>query len=374
MSLGIGILVLAAGRQAGGPETYELELLRALARLDSTNSYTIYCTSEDAVRAIDIAQANFRFEVLRPRSRFLSLSLTLPGLLHRSRIDVLHATYAPPLSSPPCPLVFTSHGLVNFHFPELFPRSTRLRLNALHRLGMRTAQRIICVSQHTYQQLQEDRRIDASRLCLIHHGVDPIFRPRPKREAQRDVEQTWGISSPYILFVGKLQQVKNIDRLLKAFRHFRQQNPAVKLVLAGRQVESISLLKEAEFTSNVVQLGYIANDRLPALYQAAEMLVLPSLFESFGLPVIEAMRCGLPVIASRAGALPEVCGGAARLIDPLRTEDISTAMCDLFHSDAVRACLRDQGFARAENFSWDAAAQATLGVYQRTSNGLPESA
>lgn len=365
MALLVGILVLAVGRQGGGPETYERELLRALARIDQETQYRIYCTGEDAEQALGIQQSNFSYRILRPQSRLLSLSFSLPKRLRAEGVDVLHATFAPPPFSP-VPLVFTCHGLVNFNFPHLFPRLQLLRLNALHRRALRRASEIICVSEHTYCQVQDELEIGSSRLHLIHHGIDPLYSPGSQTEARQQIERTWNVKGPFILFVGKLQQVKNVGRLLEAFSRYRQQhNPTLQLVLAGRPVEQIPQLAVPELRTNVVQLGYLSSAQLLPLYRAAELMVLPSLFESFGLPVLEAMSCGTPVIASQGGALPEICGDAAYFLDSPEESSIFQALEEVLGSPERQAQLRASGFERVKAFSWEMAARRTLDVYRK---------
>jgi glycosyltransferase involved in cell wall biosynthesis len=367
----IGILVLAAGRKAGGVETYEVELIRALAAIDHVNRYTIYCPDEDARAAIGVHQENVICEVLRPSSRVISISLSLPILLRTQKIDVFHATYAPP-PFPPERMVFTCHGLSNFLYPGSFSTITRWRLNSLHRLAIRRAARIICVSNHTSEQLQKQMKISPARLAVALHGVGKDFCIAPREAAREAVAKDFDLKRPYVLYVGKVQQLKNTARLIAAFKAFRERCcPHLQLVMAGKILQEPSILRNCRPEDGVVMLGHVAPALIPDLYRAAEMLVFPSLFESFGMPVLEAMRSGTPVICSNAGAMPEVCGDAAYLVDPESTEAIAFAMEEVYRDADLRDSLIRRGLEQAQRYSWQQTAERTLQVYKEVFAGHP---
>jgi glycosyltransferase involved in cell wall biosynthesis len=358
----IGILLLAVGRKAGGIETYEVGLLRALADLDKENQYTIYCTDEKAQNAVAIHQDNFQFHILRPRLRFVSLVLTLPYLLRLHKVDILHATFAPPpwIHSK---LVFTCHGLSNFLYPESFSAFTRLRLNWLHRIAIRQAARIVCVSEYTARQLQHEMNVSLDRLAVAPHGVDDLFHPASRDAAKERVARKFNVESPFILYVGKLQKIKNVARLIEAFLLFRARHPEVRLVLAGRNLHEPWLLPSHQKDHGIVRLGHVCLDDVADLYRAAEMLLFPSLFESFGMPAVEAMRCGTPVVASTAAAIPEVCGDGAYFVDPYCVEDMVNAMEAIYSDPCLRESLIQRGLRQSQQYSWHSAAQKTLDVY-----------
>jgi glycosyltransferase involved in cell wall biosynthesis len=362
LEMRIGILLLAVGRKAGGIETYEVGLLRALADLDQANQYIIYCTDAKAQSAVGIHQKNFQFHVLRPRSRFVSLLVTLPFLLYLHKIDILHATFAPPpwVHSK---LVFTCHGLSNFLYPESFSPLTRLRLNWLYRIAIRRAERIVCVSEYTARQLQHEMNVSRDRLAVVAHGVDDVFHPASRDAAKQSVARKFNVESPFVLYVGKLQKIKNVARLIEAFLLFRARHPEVKLVLAGRNLHEPSLLPRHQKEQGIVRLGHVGLDDVADLYRAAEMLLFPSLFESFGMPAVEAMRCGTPVVASNAAAIPEVCGDGAYFVDPYSVEDMVNAMEAVYSDPSLRESLIQRGLRQSQQYSWHSAARKTLDVY-----------
>jgi glycosyltransferase involved in cell wall biosynthesis len=369
----IGIFVLAAGRNAGGPETYEVQLVRALAALDAANEYFLYCTSRHAAEAIGALPANFTFRILKPALRAISVAVTLPRWMAADRIDLFHATYAPP-PAPNRPFVFTMHCASNFAHPEFYPTLIRWRLNALQRVGLRRAGAILCVSDFVAGYLREVLGIPRERLATVYNGVAREFTPAPAEEARGRVREQFGIDSPYVLYSGKLQARKNVVRLIRAFARYRGEtgSPA-KLVLAGKKVETSEGIDEAiaglGLAREVIPLGYVAASPLSHLYAAARMTVFPSLYEGFGIPVVEAMACGCPVVTSNVTSLPEVTGDAALLVNPESVEEIAEAMVRLDRNDALRAELIDRGLARVRRFTWENCARQTLEAYQRLHAG-----
>ena len=367
----IGILVLAAGRTAGGPETYEVELIRALAEADGRNEYVVYCTSSEAAEAIGPLPGNFRPHVLRPSLRVVSVGITLPRRLARDGIELLHATYAPPPVSS-VPLAFTMHCCSNFARPEFYPGLIRRRLNALQKVGLRRASVILCVSDFIAAYLRKEFGIPAERLRTVYNGVSRGFAPFAPEEARRRVAERFGIESPYVLYVGKLQARKNIVGLIRAYHRFRRESGSpAKLVLAGKRVETSDGIRETidelGLRDEVVETGYLAHSALPELYAAARMTVLPSFYEGFGIPVVEAMACGSPVIASNVTSLPEIAGGAAVLVNPHSVEEMAMAMAELDRDENRRNRLIELGLRRASRFTWANCARETLAAYESAS-------
>lgn len=362
----IGILSLMAGRRAGGPETYEVSLIRALSRLDSPHEYFVYCTGPEAVEAIGPVGDNVTFRVLEPASRWLSLTVTLPRWLKRDRVDLLHATFAPPPFAG-VKTVMTAHCLSSFTHPEFYPALVRWRLNALLSRGVRRAARVACVSATTLRDVQQRFGVPAERLAVTYNGVSPRFVVVPAGEARRRVAERLGISDPYVLYVGKIEARKNVARLVTAFARFRRAGGSrLRLVLAGRASDDVGLRQVIEQTgvqAHVTETGYVADDDLPALYSAARMFVFPSLWEGFGIPIVEAMACGTPVLASTAGCLPEIAGDAALLVDPSSEDAIADAMDRLDRSDNLRKTLIARGHLRTRQFTWENCARSTLAVY-----------
>lgn len=363
-----GIFVIMAGREAGGPETYELELVRALAALEPQHEYHIFCTHAVAAAAFRLQQANVHYHVLWPSLRWVSLLTSLPLVLGRSRLDMLHATFVPPPWSPTA-YVFTVHDISMFVHPEFYPAAIRWRMNRLILQGIRQARRILCISEHARDQIAEHFHLAADRLAVVHHGVGAQFCPIPPARRQA-VLATYGIHVPYVLHVGKLQARKNVVRLLQAFHQFRHAlRSEVKLVLAGRGTwtspDIVDTMAQLHLHDDVIELGHVDAHDLPALYSGAQMFAFPSLLEGFGLPVLEAMACGTPVLTSNVSCLPEIADNAALLVNPYSVSDLADGMYRVFTDMPLREDLLARGFARAQAFSWQQTARQTLAVYQQ---------
>lgn len=374
-SLKIGILPLAAGRKAGGPETYEVELVRSLAALDRRNEYFVYCTSPAVAQAIGVEQENFIYRRLWPANRWIALSTMLPVQLLRDGVNLLHCTYAPPPISS-VPYVFTLHCTSNLAHPEFYGKSKAFRLNTLQRMGLKRARYVMCVSQFIRNYITGEYHIPDDRTGVVYNGVGRDFKHLPASETKQILSERFGIDYPFILYVGKLQARKNIIRLIQAYAQYRRARKTdVRLVLAGARTETSEGIDEAiaenDLQQSVVQLGYVApptekgSPELPALYGACRMFVLPSLYEGFGIPLLEAMACGAPVVTSDTTCLPEVAGGAALTVNPLSVESIAEAMFVVDNDPEARERLIQRGLRRAAEFSWDRCARETLGFYER---------
>jgi glycosyltransferase involved in cell wall biosynthesis len=362
-----------AGRQAGGPETYEHCLVRALAEVAPRNEYYVYCLSRPAADSFGAARANVRYHVLWPRLRWVSIAAILPIALRAAKLDVFHATFVPPPFAVR-DYVFTMHDDSMFRHPEFYPPAIRWRLQNLVRRGLKRARLVLCISESVRASVAEAFRLPEERLAVVYHGVDPRFGPRPLDLVRRELAQRYGLHEPYTLFVGRLTARKNPVRMLEAFHRFRQEAKCpVKLVLAGNRSWTAEGFDEAMtrlgLQDSVIELGHVPDEDLPWLYCGALMLVFPSLWEGFGLPVIEAMASGTPVITSNVSSLPEVAGDAAVLVDPYSTDAIGDAMTRVFQDPGLRETLRARGLERARRFVWGETARQTLAAYTRARAG-----
>lgn len=364
----IALFVVMAGRNAGGPETYEHALVRNLATLDKETDYRVFCFTERAARSFDLEQANMSYTVLGNKSRILATSLGLPMALKSQCIDLMHATFVPPPFSP-VDYVFTLHDSGMFLRPELYPPLIRWRLKALVCQGLRQARHILCVSQNVADYAADYHKIPRERLSVTYNAVSAHFVPT-NAAAQANVLARYKIPQPYFLFAGRLEPRKNVVRLLEAFDMIRREvNPDLRLVLAGNKTWARravdQTIERLGLHTHVIETGYVADADLPALFGGAQAFVFPSLWEGFGIPVVEAMACGTPVLTSNLSSLPEIAGGAAVLVDPLRVEDIARGMERLAGEPELRAALSAQGLERAKDFSWRRTAELTHAAYKR---------
>lgn len=366
MGIRIGIFPAMLGRRAGGPETYEQQLLQALAAVDRHNEYHVWLLDQRAGDALCFDQPNFVPHVLWPSTRSISMAVSLPLAIKRYRLSLLHATFVPP---PICPakLVLTMHGSVTFSHPYFYSPHVLARLNPLLRQGVRRARLTVCVSDFVKHELMERFSVPEERLMTVYHGVSSAFKPQPAAAAR--VQRDHGLTNPYVLYVGKLHANKNIVRLIEAFDQATKGREEIDLVLVGRMFYGSDDIEQTVqrlgLAPRVHRLGHLAHAVLPDLYSVAQCLVFPTLWEGFGLPIIEAMACGTPVITSDIACVPEITAGAAVLVDPLSTEAIAGALSDLLARPEKRADLRARGIARAAGFTWERTAQQTLQAYER---------
>jgi glycosyltransferase involved in cell wall biosynthesis len=265
--------------------------------------------------------------------------------------------------------LFTLVCMSMFERPDFYPAAVRWRLKALTSMGIRSSELILCVSETVRQRAAERFRIDDDRLAVVHLGVHPRFRPRSQKET-REYLAGQGITEPYFLFCGRWEQRKNLLGILESFAVFKRETKLPhKLVLTGKRTwiapQAESLIRRLGLANDVIDHGKTPLSELPLLYAGAEALVYASFYESFGMPIPEAMACGTPVITSNVTAMPETAGGAALLVDPSSKESIAAAMYRIASDPAYAARLRVAGLRRSELFTWERTAQATLEAYQR---------
>jgi len=287
--------------------------------------------------------------------------------LNRLQPDVYHSPYylVPPWTAGG--LVTTVFDVISNHFGTFLPsRSARLVYNLATFWALRRSRRVIVPSANTGHDLATLHRASSSKLTTIPLGVDAGFAPA-SGAAQSEVRERYCLPSRFVLYLGINKPHKNLPRLVEAFARADLPDD-VFLVLAGREDRRYptgrTLANAAGVSERAVCLGDIVEADLPALYSAATLFAFPSLYEGFGLPPLEAMACGTPVICSRASSLPEVIGEAGLTFDPLDVGDIARSLEFAFADDALRRRLGDAGLARVGRFTWEAAALATWKVYQ----------
>jgi glycosyltransferase involved in cell wall biosynthesis len=257
-----------------------------------------------------------------------------------------------------------------FEHPEFYPALIRLRLLALMGLAVRKAKLIICISQHIENVVRERFALPPERTAVVPLAANSSFRPMPEDECQTFVRERYSIGFPYFLFSGRWEQRKNIVRILEAFHRFKNEFPSeIKLVLTGERTwaakDAEETIRRNKMDNEIMDLGKSLVAELPYLYAGARALIYPSLWEGFGLPLVEAMGAGTPVITSNNSSMAEIGRGAALLVDPLSIDDIASAMHRIATDSRLHADLRTRGLNRAKLFSWENTAKQTLAVYER---------
>lgn len=363
----IGIDAHMLGQKETGNETYIRELVRALAQQPREDIYFVYVQDPAAAPAEVHVAPHMRVVSYATRSSAQRLLRELPKRAALDELDVLHTSYNAPLQLPPrCKLVVTIHDLSFEHYPEWFPLRVRRMLKWSVPRSARAARQVITVSDWCKQQLVQTYRLSPAQVSVTHEAAETRFRPLDKRAALDAVHHKYNTGDHFILAVGNLQPRKNQTRLLSAFGRAKT-NGALphKLVIVGQPGWHAQQVFDGARTlgDNVVFTGYVPEADLPLLYNAAKVFCYPSLYEGFGLPVVEAMQCGAPVITSNVSALPEVAGKAAQLVDPYDVDALAQALCEIANSPARQAELRAAGLAQAGHYSWTQTALQTAQIY-----------
>ena len=295
-------------------------------------------------------------------------------VLQRVTAVLYHSPYYLMPYWPGVPAVFTCHDLIPLLYPQYFDPRQRLIFRFTHQLALNSAQITIAVSHSTRHDLQRFFRVSPDRNVVIHEGVDGHFKPSSRAELER-VRQYYALPARYVLYFGSNKPHKNVPRLIEAFAKLgiRDQGIGIGLVIAGhwdeRYPEAKQMVEQLNAKDIVRFIGPVKDDELPALYGGGEWFVYPSEYEGFGLPVLEAMACGVPVVCSNRSSLPEVAGDAALLCDPLDAAAIASALKRVLEDAALRFTLRQRALERAAQFTWERAAQLTKNAYQRALAG-----
>lgn len=332
-----------------GTENYSYNLIQKLLEIDKKNQYLLY-TRESI-----------------PWPRFWTQGgLALECLFHPPDILFIPAHTLPIIRRPSLKTVVTIHGLEYEYLPQYYQFPQKLYLNKSTEYAVHHATHLISVSQWTKKQLVEKLGVDSKKISVVYEGIPKGVTPQRMRPPARGYPLQ---GAPYILFVGTIQPRKNLVRLIEAFSTLQAQGQALNLVIAGKLgwmcKEILAAPKRLGVEGRVKFLGYVTDRELASLYQNALFFVLPSLCEGFGLPVLEAMRFGCPVIAAKGGALPEVVGDAGILIDPYKIEEMAQAMKLMIENSDLREGLREQGYRRVHQFSWTRAARETIRVFEK---------
>ena len=363
--LRVGIDVHTLGRRKTGNETYVRGLFEGFAELPADGvEYIAYYTGDRAPALGPVAARR-----VIPHFPLVRIPLSFPLALRRDRIDVAHFQYIqPPVC--PCPVVLSVHDISYEFHPEYFPPVERLRMRAMIPSAIRRAAHVITLSEFSRRQIQERYGVREERITVTPLAAGKAFRPPPAGVEPRRVAEALGIRGAYILAVGNLQPRKNLARIVSAYAALRRDGRiAHRLVLVGPRAYGtdrfLDHVRELGLESDITITGYVSEEQLVGLYQGADVFVYASLYEGFGLPIVEAMACGAPVIASNVASMPEVAGDAALLVDPRSELELGAAVLRLAGSAEERMRMREKGYARAAGFTWRRVAEATRDAYRR---------
>lgn len=369
IGLNAQLLSLSHDYRATGINWYIYHLLKHLPAAGGKHQFTAYAAEADAPRLLP--GIDFRLTRLPTRNPLLRIfweQLLLPIYLNQDNIEVQHGLgfILPLLSSTPGVVTVFDLGFVLF--PSAHKPGRRFYLNTMAKISAHRAKKIIAISQSTKDDLEKLWGIPQEKVAVVYLGVDDeFFIDRTQEEIDR-LRRERGLPERMILNLGTIEPRKNLSLLLSAFAQLKRNGLPHTLVIAGApgwgaegvysQVEKLGLQGKVLFP------GYIPSSELPLWYRAADLFVYPSLYEGFGLPPLEAMAAGSPVIVSRSSSLPEVVGGAGISVDPKNSEDLIGAVSRVLKDHQLQQELGDKGKEQARKFSWERTARETLAVYE----------
>jgi glycosyltransferase involved in cell wall biosynthesis len=353
-----------------GIGTYIRNLVHLLARIDHDTEYVLLCRPQDRELVSDLGR-NFRPVVETARPYSILEQINIPIALRREHVDLFHAPHyvLPPLIH--CKSVVTIHDVIHLMFPQYLPGRlayayARGQLwTAAHR-----SDRILTVSETSKLDILRRFRINADKITVVYNAIDERLLTPPAEDDFERVRARYQLKNPFALYVGNIKPHKNLARLIDAF-HLVRQRPgfeSLQLVIIGDEISKYQSLRRAvhqyKLHKFVRFFGFVSPDTLGVLYRLASVFVFPSLYEGFGLPPLEAMYCGTPVVTSNVSSLPEVVSDAAVLVDPYDSQSIADGILRTLEDEYLRTTLRERGTARAREFSWERSVQRIHEVYQ----------
>jgi alpha-1,3-rhamnosyl/mannosyltransferase len=299
----------------------------------------------------------------------LSQQWRVRSILRRSQAALYHSAYYLMPYAPSVPSIVTCYDLIPLIYPQYFTATQRLIFRTAHWLALRTARVTLAISEATKNDLVRFFYVDPQRIVVTPLAAAPHFQLPPHVEINR-VRQQYALPDRYVLYFGSNKPHKNVPRLVEAFAalRIRDQRSGIGLVIAGhwdqRYPEAKQAVEQLNLKDRVRFIGPVEDDDLPAVYGGAELFVFPSEYEGFGLPVLEAMACGVPVVCSNRSSLPEVAGDAALLCDPHDVESLARTIERALTDRALRSTLQQSGLARTAEYSWEQTARSTLEAYR----------
>lgn len=350
-------------KQRVGSGQYAFELLHQFAK-NRKHQFVVY-VKENPLHDLPRETANFKYQVFGPQKLWTQLALPL-RLTFGQKPDIFFsmAHYGPRFSK--VPYVVTIHDLSFLHYPAMFKRNDLYQLISWSKYSVKNAVHIIAVSQTTKDDIVKNYHVDPAKITVTYEGYDQTrFKSQSKSKVE-SIKSKYHIDGDYIIFVGTLQPRKNLERLIEAFSNLGV--GFLKLVICGKKgwmydqifqkVQDLGLVEKVIFTD------YVPDDDLAALIAGAKAYTLPSLWEGFGIPVIEAQACGVPVIVANTSSLPEIIGESGILVDPESVDSIASGLKKVLTNKKIKSDLVKKGFANVRRFSWQTCAKRTLEVLE----------
>jgi len=358
--------------QAVGIGRYTEELIRHLVELDKDNQYHVFLSAFAAssfpIYAPNLSKTGVNFSHYTCGEQFV-----YPSIIKKTNLDLIHYTnFNSPVFFTGVPSIVTIHDLTLWFFPGRKQRSwfRRMVYRWVIKKTCQNAKHIIAITKNTKRDIVELLNINPGKITVIYEAVPKQFKVIKDETTIDKLKHKFNISCPYFVYVGQWRDHKNVIRMIRAFSLVRRRYGLdYQLVMVGKidkhYPEVQAVIKELNLGESVILTGYIPDSDLPYLYNGAELFVWPSLYEGFGLPPLEAMACGVPVIASETSCIPEVLGDAAHYFNPLNVEEIAKNMAEVAKSYALKRELKLKGLQQVKKYSFDKSARQTHKIYQK---------
>jgi len=363
----IGIDARLVFYSQAGIGQYILHLANGLAKVDQENEYVLLQSRRDHSTILE--QPNFRRVSLWTPSHHRLERYALNVELMRLGLDILHSPDFIPPHRPGCRSVITIHDLAFLLYPHFLTKESARYYGHIDQ-AVRWTDQIIAVSNSTKRDAMQHLGVPEDKITVVYEAANAIFRPIDQEVAREHVRKRHGVDGRFLLFVSTIEPRKNVPTLLRALRQLTGcYKEDVHLILAGGKgwlfEDAFAEVEQLKLASRVHFVGHVSSDDLLYLYNAAELLAHPAFYEGFGLPPLEAMACGLPVIVSNVASLPEVVGDAGLLIDPHDVDELTVSMWRVLNEAETRREMREKGLRQAARFSWEKAASETAAIYKR---------
>ncbi len=361
----IGVM-LRALVERGGISVYTMNILKNLLEIDKNNQYILFYQGKKRKTSFS-GYPNVEEQWINVPYKILWDQVFIPFLAVRAGIDLL---FNPKFSVPfisPGKIVMVLHGTQNYVYPEFYKLRDVLYLKLMMPLYLRKATKTIVVSEKSKEDIVKFTGVNKSKVIVVHLAAEDIFNESVDPVFVERVKAKYDLPSPYILHVGVIYPGKNIERVIQVFAKIAKKFPH-KLVLAGgfkwRDDSVFNLIEKLNLKDKIIMVKWISHSELRVFYNLADLLIFPSFYESFGMPVLEAMACGCPVVTSSTGSMPEIVEDAALMVDPTNVDQIYRAMVRVLEDRALKAKLIRAGLARFKKFSWEKSARETLSVFK----------
>ena len=363
----IGIM-LRHINELGGIVVYTKNIIENLLEIDKKNKY-VFLYNDPSLLGTYSKYKNVKEVVISFQNKLLWDQIGVPRVVRSEKIDII---FNPKLSIPlfaPAKKIFTLPGLEQFVLPNVFRWYDRLSSRIMSPLYCRRANAIIVMTETARTNLKKYLNVSDDKIKVIYASHHERFEVIKNKKDLLAIKQKYNLPENYIFFIGGITPLKNFSNIIKAFKIIKDKIP-VKLVMAGfkrwKYTSDLELIKKLELQDDVINLGFVPDDDLPYLYSSARCLLFPSLYEGFGIPILEAHASGCPVICSKTGCTPEVSGKAALLVNPYDYKEIAKAVFDILNDMDLREKLIASGLDNLKRFSWSKNARQTLELFEKT--------